>query len=91
MTIDTRLEKAMGKVQELAGKRALQHDAEVQARRRAIAASIDAWLDGLDEPARRRFFAAIESHASARNRKVIQGHPLRPEGMPLDGKGGASA
>ncbi len=51
------------------------------ARRTAIADTITAWLESLDEAKRAEFFRGIEAAASGPNRRKIAGHPLRPAGL----------
>ena len=55
-------------------------DAKIErARLEAMARTLNGWLDGLDDPARAAIFAGLETNATARDRKLIAGHKLRPE------------
>ena len=55
-------------------------DAKIErARLEAMARTLNGWLDGLDDPARAAIFAGLETNATARDRKLIAGHRLRPK------------
>ncbi len=55
-------------------------DARIErARLEAMARTLNGWLDGLDDPARAAIFAGLETNATARDRKLIAGHKLRPK------------
>lgn len=48
-------------------------------RRKAFTATIDVWLEELDDEAREAFFLSIEAVATVANARRIATHPLRPE------------
>jgi hypothetical protein len=79
MTIDERMAKARNNYEALAGKLARDAEAKAAARRKAIGDTIELWFEGRTEEQRAAFFAEIEAAASARNRKIIATHPMRPE------------
>lgn len=81
-TPEDRIATAEAKLKKLIGQRALDIEREEKARRTAIAASLDEWLNGLSEAERVKIFAGIEAKANTRNRKLIQRHAARPKTMP---------
>ena len=55
-------------------------DAKIErARLEAMARTLNGWLDRLDTAERAQIFAGLETNATARDRKLIAGHKLRPE------------
>ena len=48
-------------------------------RRKAFGATMNAWIETLDEDQRAGFFRSIEAVATAANARKIATHPLRPE------------
>jgi len=64
-----------------AQKELLKDQKQIRARERAIVANIDTALGALDESARTNIFLALEGLASASQRKLIETHPMRPEGV----------
>ena len=62
-------------------KELLKDQKQIRARERAIVANIDTALGALDESARTDIFVALEGLASASQRKLIETHPMRPEGV----------
>ena len=64
-----------------AQKELLKDQKLIRAREKAIVANMNTAIGALDEPARADFFLALEGLASASQRKLIETHPMRPEGV----------
>lgn len=64
-----------------AQKELLKDQKLIRAREKAIVANMNTAIGALDEPARAEFFLALEGLASASQRKLIETHPMRPEGV----------
>lgn len=76
---DEQVHRAVARVGTLMAKRARKLDRIAQQRRAALAETVEPWLEGLDETERTRIFAELEGVASARARRILEEHPLRPK------------
>ena len=71
--------RAFNTFQKAIGKETLKADAKSKACRKAIADTVDAWLETLPAADRARFFAQIEALATAPNARKITTHPMRDD------------
>lgn len=69
--------RALETYQRSVGNDAVRIRDQANARRKAIAATIDTWLEMQPEVDRARFFAQIEALATTANARKIATHPLR--------------
>ncbi|MCV2866971.1 hypothetical protein, partial [Defluviimonas sp. WL0075] len=69
--------RALETYQRFVGNDAVRIRDQANARRKAITATIDTWLEMQPEADRARFFAQIEALATNPNARKIATHPLR--------------
>jgi len=71
-------EALIGRLKDVLESEADKEAAIERARSEAIGRTETRWLSALDEPTRAAIFAGREAVATARDRKLIAGHPMRP-------------